>query len=121
MKLDRTTGLNSKSKKQDKVGIQPSSKKEMVNDLVDENNNKSEKSSLPEKSYGEIKVVVGCFSQRKNIERFMNKLSVQGFAPFEEKHGRLTRVCIKATNDMSEAREFVSKSRSLGFKGWILK
>ena len=84
-------------------------------------NNRADLQTSNNTSIGKMKVVVGCFSEEKYIEKFLIKLKKDGFSPFREKHGRLTRVCISSTDDVVVAREFVATSRILGYKGWILK
>jgi nucleoid DNA-binding protein len=96
---------------------------EEINPEIIDTNNKKE---LIDYSYeklvaGNIKVVVGCFEEEQNIIRFMDKLQQDGFTPFREKHGALTRVCICSSNDMDTAKSAVNRSREFGYKGWILK
>ena len=74
----------------------------------------------PNNTYS-MKVVVGCFAEEKNISRFLQKLATDGFTPFREKHGKLTRICILATNNVEDANKAVEKSRTFGYKGWVLK
>ena len=64
--------------------------------------------------------IVGCYSQKENVEIFTKKLISNGFQVSLIQEGALTKVCIGQSNDAASLNITVEKAKSLGLEPWIL-
>ncbi len=64
--------------------------------------------------------IVGCYSQKENVEIFTKKLISNGFQVSLIQEGALTKVCIGQSNDATSLNITVEKAKSLGLEPWIL-
>ena len=64
--------------------------------------------------------IVGCYSQKENVEIFTKKLISNGFQVSLIQEGALTKVCIGQSNDATSLNSIVEKAKSLGLDPWML-
>ena len=64
--------------------------------------------------------IVGCYSQKENVEIFSKKLISNGFQVRLIQEGALTKVCVGQSNDATSLNNTVEKAKSLGLEPWIL-
>jgi len=64
--------------------------------------------------------IVGCFSQKENVEIFTKKLISNGFQVSIIQEGALMKVCIGQSNDATSLNSIVEKAKSLGLDPWML-
>lgn len=64
--------------------------------------------------------IVGCYSQKENVEIFTKRLISNGFQVSVIQEGALMKVCIGQSSDVSSLNNTVEKAKSLGLSPWIL-
>jgi hypothetical protein len=70
----------------------------------------------------EFQFIVGCFGDRKNAENLVLKLRSEGFnASVAGEAAGLTRVSAGASSTEKGLNELISKAKSMGYTGWVLK
>jgi hypothetical protein len=65
--------------------------------------------------------IVGCFSDERNANNFLQKLQADGFAAHILPGGKLIRVSAGSAVNQSEIQAIQSKVNSKGIEGWICK
>jgi cell division septation protein DedD len=65
--------------------------------------------------------IVGCFSDERNANNFVQKLQSDGFAAHILPGGTLIRVSAGSAVNQSEIQAIQSKVNSKGIEGWICK
>lgn len=65
--------------------------------------------------------IVGCFSDDRNANNFVQKLQAEGFSAHILPGGSLIRVSAGSAVNQQEIQEIQSKVSSLGIEGWICK
>jgi len=79
---------------------------------------------VTEKAYGPYHIITGCFSYKKNAEKYVNRLQAKGYdASILDFHKNLHRVRISSHADRQDALQNLKKIRTQeGFpKAWLLK
>lgn len=67
--------------------------------------------------------IVGCFSEEANANVLIQDLSRKGFsnARILDKKNGLYRVTLGNANSQSELEQYMTKAKSVGLEGWVLK
>jgi hypothetical protein len=65
--------------------------------------------------------IVGCFSVKENADKFLLKLTEEGFYPLIVDGGKLFRISVGQAKSKDEFNHMVSSAKTKGYKGWTLK